>query len=60
MYLNDPRITQIERTGYLNEPESDLICERCEEIIAGDDRYFEMRGVTYCEECLWEAFGRMA
>lgn len=49
--LDDPRITQIERTGYLHDIKVSLRCKDCKEPIYDDYIEDKITGVVYCEEC---------
>lgn len=56
--IDDPRITQIENTGYLNDVQDGILCECCEEIIPSGDWVFTIGNVTYCERCIKCEFGK--
>nr|DAR29970.1 MAG TPA: protein of unknown function (DUF4428) [Caudoviricetes sp.] len=59
MDLDDPRILQIERTGYLSRCEPIAYrCECCKSAIYDGDEYIEdeVTGDAYCEDCFKERF----
>lgn len=54
--LDDPRILQIERTGYLNEKKDLTICEHCGEVI--DYMSFRINGEILCIDCVRDTYGK--
>lgn len=57
--IDNPMISQIERTGYMSEPEYVYVCDCCGEELFEGDRVFEIDGDILCQDCAFDNYSKL-